>query len=218
MFEWLAPSFIYGAGKDLVRLVWPKKLTPAQVIERRQKWKPLFEQEIVTNWRDKLRRDVVIRDMRRIDKYPDVEEGAKGISPWFRVGLIDTYHRGILVAFQWAQLVEEQDGGFREYQHGVDNDNGLKVLHAAKIPFENIENVDFKGDQFYPYPHIYCYFTIKGQPYESIGYYEERENPGGRPFYTLVADQEDVLRRSPHLTRRLSVWRRLRLRPSRRHG
>lgn len=205
MLEWFAPGFLYNAGKDLLRLVWPKKLTPEQVIERRQKWKPLIEAEIVRNWRDNLRKDVVIRDVRRVDKYPDIDEDAKGISPWFRLGLIDTYHRGILVAFGWARLIEEPAGRFREKQYGVKDEDGIKVILAGKIPFENIESVDFDGDEYYYYPHIYCHFSIRGEPYESVDYYEERQNPGGRPYYVHIVNRDEVIARSPNLRKR-TFW------------
>lgn len=210
MLEWFAPGFVYNAGKDLIRLIWPKKLTSEQVIERRQKWKPLFEAQIVKNWCDNLRQDAIIRDMRRVDKYPDIDEDANGISPWFRLGLIDIYHRGILVAFTWERLIEEPGGGFRAKQHGVDEEEGIKVILAGKIPFENIESVDFDGDEFYNYPHIYCHFCIKGQPYESIDYYEERQSPNARPYYAHVISQDEVIARSPHL-RKPTFWHRLRI-------
>src|SRR5271168_1510919 len=95
MIEMLAPGFLYALAKDSWKAAFggKRRLSAATIIELRQKWKPLFEAEVWKNYREKLRSDVVIRDMKRFDTYPDITEG-KGISPWFRVGLVDTYHRG----------------------------------------------------------------------------------------------------------------------------
>ena len=116
MLEYLSPAFIYNLAKDAWRLLYGRgrKLTPEQKIELRQKWKSRFEEEIVKNWREKLRSDVIIRDVRRVDNYPNTEERTRGISPWFRVGLIDLYHRGVVVAFQWDRVLQAEDGTWRE--------------------------------------------------------------------------------------------------------
>jgi hypothetical protein len=42
--------------------------------------------------------------MKRMDSYPQVVE-SKRISPWFRVNLVDTYERGIMVGLQWEELI-----------------------------------------------------------------------------------------------------------------
>lgn len=33
-----------------------------------------------------------------------------------------------------------------------------------------IVDYDIEGDEYYPYPHIYCNFGFNGQPYESFIY------------------------------------------------
>jgi hypothetical protein len=105
MFDFITGSFVYTLVKDAIGAVLHKrhKLTPSEILERRQKWKPLFEQEIRKTRTEKLRQDVIVRDMKRIDHYPDAREG-RGISPWFRVGLVGTYHRGIYLALAWDTL------------------------------------------------------------------------------------------------------------------
>ena len=206
-------GFLYSLVKDavgwVVRLVWRKpRLTNEEKIERRERWRPIFEAEVTKNWREKLRSDVIIRDVRRMDKYPDIDEKARGISPWFRVGLADTYHRGILVGFHWDELVTTPEGGWREKDFNEDGEDGeiVKVLVAGRIPYDAIETVNLDGDEFYYYPHIYCHFDTKQQPYESVGYFQEFQNPGGRPHYTEVADAKDVKKRK---WRKRAWWRRL---------
>jgi hypothetical protein len=77
-----------------------RKLTPKERLEQRAKWKPQVEAWLLEHEREKLRNDCIIRDMRRMDNYPDTKE-AKGISAWFRVSLIDTYEKGIMV---WLRI------------------------------------------------------------------------------------------------------------------
>ena len=203
MIEWLAPGFIYSILKD----AWGalrrrrRRLSAAQILELRQKWKPLFEEEIWKTHTQKLRKDVIIRDVKRLDNYPDVDGKAKGISPWFRVGLMATYHKGISVGLGWGKLATHGDGDdwrYTNYKAGESGD--LKVILIGRIPFENIEAVDWDGDEYYYFPHIYCYFDAKRkEPYEDLVFCVEKCSPGGRPFYVEVAPYEKVRQLSKKL-------------------
>jgi hypothetical protein len=201
MLEFVTSSLVYSMLKDAIGFMrgHRRALSPSAVLALRQKWKPLFERHILDNHTQKLREDVIIRDMKRIDAYPDLKD-SKGISPWFRVGLIDTYHRGILVALGWKRLISV-DGEEKWRSPGCRENGGIKVLLAGRIPYENIDNVDWKGDEYYSYPHIYCFFNIKKEPYEDVGYYAQSESMPGHYFYTLVADYHDVRK----LNKRLGV-------------
>jgi hypothetical protein len=202
MFDYFGATFLYNLVKDFWRFMSGRgrKLTSEEKIELRLKWKSRFEEEITKNWRDKLRSDVVVRDMRRIDNYPDIDERDRGISPWFRVGLIDLYHRGIVVGFGWHRLIKTAQGGWREKNYEEDKEEGENVLLAGRIPFENIEDVDWDGDEYYNYPHIYCHFSNRKSPYESVGYYTVIQNHNTRSHCSLLADVKDVQRR--HDTKR----------------
>lgn len=199
MFEWLTGSLVYTLIKDLFGWILRsfRPLSPEQKIAKRQKWKPLFEERIRDRFAKKLRSDVIIRDVKRVDQYPDTKEKEKGISAWFRLGLVGTYHRGILVAFYWNKLVEVGEGEFRFIDTDSDNqkteDDAIKVLLIGMIPFENIEDVDFEGDEYYSYPHIYCHFTKKDGPYERVAYFTENKLfPDSLPYYTEVAEAKAV--------------------------
>lgn len=192
-------GFVYRFLKDIfgVGFRWWKGTPPEKKIEMRQKWKPRFEEHIRKNHQEGLRYDVIIRDVQRIDDYPDLQDKRRGISPWFRLGLVGTYHRGIYVAFQWTKIVQVGEGNFRHLDYENDDDktkeNALKVIQLGLIPFENIEEVDFEGDEYYSYPHIYCHFTIKRQPYERIAYFTEGQLfPDSLPNYTEIAEAEKV--------------------------
>ena len=182
---------IFGAWKFLRRN--KRNLTAQQKLELRTKWKPQFTSYLAERHRDQLRTDAIIRDMKRMDMYPDADEG-KGISPWFRVGLIDTYERGIMVGLRWEGLVEENDGfRYADWKKGEHGDR--KVILTGYIPYENIESVDWDGDDYYGFPHIYCYFVFKGEPYEKTMFCEKHEI-NGWPYYTEVVDYASVRKRS----------------------
>ena len=191
-------GFVYRPLKDAVGAVWRRyrPLPNTEKIALRLKWKRKLDKLIHDNHARKLRRDVIIRDVRRIDRYPDTDESAKGISPWFRMGLVGTYHRGIYVLFEWRRLVEVSEGKYFDLDtidHGKDSDElekrAIKVAKLGLIPFENIEEVDFEGDEHYPYPHIYCHFAIKRRPYEKVAFFKEDRLFGDAlPYYKELTD------------------------------
>jgi hypothetical protein len=196
-------------GSDLiayVKLLWggilglwrfsqrnKRKLTAQEKLALRNKWKPQFTQFLAEKHHKQLRTDVIIRDIRRLDTYPEISKG-NGISSWFRVGLADTYERGIMVGLRWDALIEE-DEAFR-YERWPEGEKGSrKVLLTGFIPYENIESVDWDGDAYYGFPHIYCYFTSKREPYERVMFCERRELDGW-PYHVEVADAYSVVKRS----------------------
>jgi hypothetical protein len=75
----------------------------------------------------------------------------------------------------------------------------ITALLIGLIPSENIETVDWEGDEFYNYPHIYCFFSHRKEPYEHLGYYTETTPSHGLPFYTEVAPYDMVRRLSKKL-------------------
>jgi hypothetical protein len=173
-----------------------RHLTPQEKLERRVKWKPQFEAWILEHNRKHLRHDCIVRDMKRLDCYPNIAD-ERGISSWFRVGLIDTFEREIMVALQWTGLVKDQEGWrFGEYE--MEKDNMVNLMFTGFIPYENIEIVDWDGDQYYSYPHLYCYFDFKGQPYERLGYCEKR-NLDEFIYYTEIVSYESVKKHTKKL-------------------
>jgi hypothetical protein len=196
MLEILAPGFIYSLAKDGFGTVMRRRrhLSNSEIIALRHRWKPEFEEHIRANYQQKLRHDVIIRDMKRIDTYPEIDE-SKGISSWFRAGLVGTYHRGIYVALQWDGLKYYNDKlRFTSYKSGEESD--LTLLLIGSVPYEYIDSVDWDGDEYYRYPHIYCFFAKKTEPYEHLGYYTETQPLHGIPFFTEQASYAQVRRLS----------------------
>jgi hypothetical protein len=202
MIEFLAPGFLYSLLKDGVGLILRQKrrrLSPSQILELRHKWKPLFETHVWEKHRDNLTSEVIVRDMKRIDNYPDAKD-KRGISPWFRVGLMGTYHRGILVGLRWGTLTKHSGGEHWRFTDRSAGEKGdVRVMMIGSIPYENIDNVDWGGDEYYSDPHVYCFFTHNKEPYEHTGFYTKRTPTGGMPFYTEVAPYDQVRRLSKRL-------------------
>jgi hypothetical protein len=203
MIDLLVPGFLYSLAKDVWAAVFSRrrKLSTSEVVELRKKWKAEFEPRIWDTHHKKLRNDVIIRDMKRVDNYPDLDDNPKGISPWFRAGLVGTYHRGVLVGLDWGTLTKHSNSErWRKTNYEAGETGDIKVLLIGSIPFENIDNVDWDGDEYYSYPHIYCFFSYRKEPYQHVGYYTEASlSPDGLPFYTEVATYESVRRLSKNL-------------------
>ena len=160
----------------------------------------MFEKELWTNRQEQLRDDVIIRDMKRMNAYPEPSgEKVKGISPWFRAGLMDTYDRGILIGLRWGTLTKH-GADWRYTNHEAGERGDITVILIGSIRYEDIAEVDWVGDQYYGYPHIYCFFSHKGEPYERTAFYTEHPaRSGRRRFFTEVAPYDEVRRRSRKL-------------------
>jgi hypothetical protein len=210
MLEWLAPSFLYALVKDAWAWMLRRRrrnLSPSQLVELRKKWKAEFELKIWETHNRRLRKDVIIRDIKRTDSYPHVDSEVK-VPPWFRTHLAGTYHRGILVAHDWYRLTKHEGEYWRFTNYEADERGEINVLMISSIPYEYIENVDWDGDEFYGFPHIYCFFGRKKWPYGRTAFYTEKTNfPGGLPFYTEIAPYDAVHRLSKKLSIPISLAR-----------
>jgi hypothetical protein len=119
--------------------------------------------------------DAIVRDIKRIDSFPDQATEWKEMSPYFKVAIKDLYHRGIEVFTGIPQGIKKDMYGDWHFVNYSDEDTIL-VYCVGKIPFDSIDHVDWGRDE----PHIYCRFK-GGDPFEA------------RPFYTKFdADSEEV--------------------------
>jgi hypothetical protein len=187
---------LYGVLKDL--RIWFRrryhKLTPEERLERREKWKERFREEIWKTEEQELRQDVIVRDVRRLDQYPDGLDG-KGISPWFRVALVGQYHRGILLGLRLHSLVFQAEEGTEGAWRLADiNETAptTKGYLIGYVRYDDIEQVDWYGDEFYNFPHIFCHFSHGGQPYEKLAFCERKSILAKHYFYTEFASYEEV--------------------------
>jgi len=118
----------------------------------------------------------IIRDVHRVDQYPEVTPKRRGVSPWFKVELKDLYHRGleVFLRIEYVRLNKQK----RTWESVTfSDDQTFKGYIVGRIPFDWIVRVDWKGDEFYGCPHIYCRFiSNRGEPYEEIVvYYKEAD-------------------------------------------
>ena len=193
-------SPVVNLVKFLMSLI--RRPDKAEVARLRTKWKLEFEQNL--SWIDDTvgYGEVTIRDLKRMDSYPEVDANAKGVSPWFRVGLLGTYHRGIEVGLSVASVKYDKSTEAwlltRDYLNRT-----LNAYVVGRIPYDRISSVDWTGDEYYYHPNIFCHFKgWRNEPYEEILICEKREG-SGRPFYTKLT----TLREAAKLQKRLEPKR-----------
>lgn len=162
-------------GKDFLGGIARRvpKPSPATVLEHRRKWRSEFEQYL-TEWHaSRTGGDVIIRDISRMDLYPDVGEKGTGTSSWFKAELKGLYHRGIEVFLRVIPLpcVQSHEGWHLDKR---DESRTVNAYLVGRIPFDVVRHVEWDGDEYYRFLHIYCDFP-RGQPYEDFVIYEIRQ-------------------------------------------
>ena len=169
-----------------------RRLSPQKTLTLRAKWRPLFTEWLQLHNYKKLRTDVIIRDIKWMDSYPKTTE-TKGSSAWFRSGVIDTYEKGIMLGLGTYELVYDEQKDVYYYPPNGKRGN-TRLTFTGFVPFKNIESVDWDGDQYYSYPHIYCHFDGKDkQPYERLSFCERRTSDK-HTYFTEIVPLEEVRR------------------------
>lgn len=194
MIEYFTLGFLYTLAKDGWAAARGRKrrLSPAEVLAKRQKWKSEIEAKLWERRKQKLGMDVIVRDVKRMDDYPNVNEAEKGISAWYKCGLMDTYHRGVMLGLSWEMLKLDENGNWQYANYEASEEDRVKVILIGYVPYENIEAINWNGDEYYGNPHIYCYFDAsKREPYERLVFCEKKEL-NGIPFYTEVCAYASV--------------------------
>ena len=131
----------YNLLKDIYRWATDKKkFSPEERIALAERWKPKFEEFLIESYMGKLRGDCIIRDVKRIDEYPGTKEREKRISAWFRVGLLDAQHDGILVAFHWQKLIEVSEESYR-----VAKGEETRACGQSRFPFGLISDSNYQN-------------------------------------------------------------------------
>jgi len=106
------------------------------------------------------------------DSYPDTHDPEEGlISGWFKLEFWNNYYNGIEF-ITGIRLIAERDGRWtiipsEREEAGIETHRAWEI---GRIPFRNIVDIDVGGDEFYPFPHIYCRFAEAGMPYEEFVY------------------------------------------------
>ena len=196
MLEWLTASFAYSVAKDTLGAISRKfkPTSPKEILDAREKWRPLFEKEIWTNFKENLRQDVIVVNIDKLAQYPNLDGKHKGISPWFRAALLDTCDTGAMIGLSIGTLKEiDHPPGWRYTNHDAGETGDIKAELIGTIPFELIENVNWHGTDYYNFPHIYCHFHEKqGQPYRKVAFYQQRPRPEMPPYYLEIGPREPI--------------------------
>jgi len=151
-----------------------RKIPPEEILKKRQEWRKEAEKHIPrrNNWDS--RGDAIVRDIDRMDYYlHENPKKAYASYAWFRVEVKDVTYRGIECFVSMPEMIiyDKQKKKWRLAER--DEQDGTLAYPVGKIPYENIVNIDWNGDEYYPYPHIYCRYR-KGSPYYAIHYYVKR--------------------------------------------
>jgi hypothetical protein len=169
----LPSSFLYSLGKDLTQAVINalKRKPPVDVLKHRHKIKSELQEKFDLSAQFPLKNamDVLIRDIDRIDQYPEdkvrAEEGKA--SPFFKTELRGLYHNGIEVYLRVVELWEDSDTGAWALAEPGESHSSNAFL-VGRIPFDWIQHIDCAGDEYDFTPHIFCKFGKRGAPYEDI--------------------------------------------------
>ena len=189
---------LFFIATELFRRYGPKskkrlneRFSPGQLIQHRERLRKEFQEEIYKCRAKNLRQDVIVRHVDRVDNYPNIDKDEKGISPWFRVSLLDTYKKGIVLGLRIGSLKKCENGyRFTNYKAGEKGD--VTAILMGDVPYESIEAVNFEGDEYYYFPHIYCSFDFNDEPYERLWFCEKIDQPHGHPYFKELASYESV--------------------------
>ncbi len=193
-------SPVIGIAKDLVAFVWRqvKRPDPADVVSARLALKAEVEANL--RWIDCSCRygEIIVRDLRRADQYPQINNKTRGISSWFKTTLVGTYHRGILVGLTFHSMKRCPDGkGF--YITADHKSADANAILVGKIPYDRIVHFDWIGDEYYG-THVYCRFRgWRPSPYEELVLCEERfvDYPKPTSYYSDIISY-DLAKRFTH--------------------
>lgn len=165
----LALAGILSNYSGFLKLVSTRdRLSPEERVAARERMRPRFQQYFWECAKKNYQGDAIIRDIDRIDEYPEINEEAKGISSWFRIGFLAANDDSILVGLKLT-YVTVGEKGLVESVSGKE-EGATKAYLIGEIPYESIESVNFDGDDYYNKPIIFCHFEYEGGPYRRLFY------------------------------------------------
>lgn len=140
------------------------------VLKHREELRNEFANKLPRKDKYDVHCDAIIRDIKRMDSYPDIDAAEEGISPWFKVEVKGLYHKGIEVNIGAPEYIKRDKNGNWQFTDHKETEEKVLAYPVGRIPFDLIEHVDWDGDEYYRFPHMYCRFK-DGQPYESIPFF-----------------------------------------------
>lgn len=104
--------------------------------------------------------DVIVRNEWKMDSYPEIDRSrGRAPSPWHKSEVIGSDDRGLLICAGWTNVRVEDGLAF-------DHPDGGQMMIVWRIPYSNIGEIDWRGDGYYPMPHVYCRYRLRRGPYD----------------------------------------------------
>ncbi len=97
-----------------------------------------------------------------------------------------------MLELEWVRLTRDEIGGW--HYPAKDQNETITCILTGYVRYENIQHVNWDGDEIYGFPHIYCHFDEKDKmPYEMLVFCERKVlEPEGFEYYTELDSYEDV--------------------------
>ena len=96
---------------------------------------------------------------------------------YFRVEVFNFYHNGLQVFTYPYAITAKVRVSESENEENSESIEEMRLYVVGCIPFENIIAYDADGDEYYPYPHLFCDFSNGSDPFEDIVYLSESHMP-----------------------------------------
>lgn len=164
---------------EFIKFIFKKnqRPNPVAILKHREQIRKDFNQKLPEKDKYGVHCEAIIRDLKRMDTYPEIEIANKGISPWFKVEIKGLYHKGVEAFISSPKYIKKDQNDQWIFTDYKDKDEKILAYPVGRIPFDLIGYINWEGDEYYPFPHIYCHFkAFKGQPYESIPFYGKYGN------------------------------------------
>ena len=193
----LKSALIPFIGKQMISK--PEIKSAAERIQHREKLRKEFEKKLFEMRKAKKSvLDIIIRDIDRVDGYPNIDEKESGISAWFQSNLLETYTRGVRVLLKIGMLTQCENG-FRYTDYNNSEKGDVKALLIGEISYDSIVAINWEGDEYYYSPNIYCYFNYDSEPYERLIFCEKVETGDGHIYYREFSDFNSIKKNSEKL-------------------
>jgi hypothetical protein len=182
--------------RDYLEWKRQRRAAPEERIRRRQELKSQIAATLPPS-RSGYAPRLIVHDLARVNAYPDVDDRPWGISAWFKVEAKGPYHRGLEVFLAIEDVAIDKSVAHPSESGPKENTSTMFVV--GRIPFDAIVTIDWDGDEYYPIPHVYCWFDQEHGPYEAVVLYESAYGD-----HLLLRDD---LRYKPRRRARLAQWR-----------
>lgn len=135
---------------------------------------------------------IIVIDAARRDSYPKGDlEPRTGASPWFVAYVHELYHDGIsLLLTPRGNGSINPMGMWRTRPSNYGEPDAFILDCAGRIPFRNIVGVDYRGDNIYQDPKLYCHY-INGDPCTTYRFLRKDSSGFLAPLFAENRDLSD---------------------------